>query len=195
METWVFTIVIPLCISTLLKSLNDFMFPKLNLPPGPKNVPFVGSFLWLLKPFSEIEPILRNIHVKYGPIVTLPIGSRPAIFISDSSLPYKDLVQNRRCFRGLSQDPPVNKVLSSDHHNITSAVYGSTWCLRRNLTAEILHPSRLRRYSPAWSRVLEVLVSRLKAGSESGEAVRVVDQFQYAMFCFLVLMCFGDKLE
>ena len=38
-------------------------------------------------------------------------------------------------------------------------------------------------------------MSRLKAGSESGEAVRVVDQFQYAMFWFLVLMCFGDKLE
>ena len=42
---------------------------------------------------------------------------------------------------------------------------------------------------------MEILTSRLHAGSESGEAVRVVDQFQYAMFCLLVLMCFGDKLE
>uniref|UniRef100_A0A803Q8T9 Cytochrome P450 n=1 Tax=Cannabis sativa TaxID=3483 RepID=A0A803Q8T9_CANSA len=28
-----------------------------------------------------------------------------------------------------------------------------------------------------------------------GAAVRVIDHFQYAMFCLLVLMCFGDKLE
>ena len=38
-------------------------------------------------------------------------------------------------------------------------------------------------------------MSRLEAGWKSSEVVRVVDQFQYAMFCLLVLMCFGDKLE
>ena len=42
---------------------------------------------------------------------------------------------------------------------------------------------------------MEILTSRLQAGSESGEAVRVVDQFQYAMSSLLVLMCFGDKVE
>lgn len=27
------------------------------------------------------------------------------------------------------------------------------------------------------------------------EGVRVVDHFQHAVFCLLVFMCFGDKLE
>ena len=42
---------------------------------------------------------------------------------------------------------------------------------------------------------MEILTSRLQAGSESGRPVQVVDQFRHAMFCLLVLMCFGDKLE
>ncbi|CBI26433.3 unnamed protein product, partial [Vitis vinifera] len=91
METWVYNIVISLCVAALLKSLYDFIFPKLNLPPGPTTVPFVGNLLWLLKSFSELEPILRNLHAKYGPIVTLQIGSRPAIFVSANSLAHRTL--------------------------------------------------------------------------------------------------------
>ena len=94
METWVFTILICLCIAVLLKSLHDFIFPKLSLPPGSKTVHFVGRLLWLLKSSSNLEPILRNLHAKYGPIVTLQIGSRTASFISDISIAYKALVQN-----------------------------------------------------------------------------------------------------
>ncbi|XVE62352.1 hypothetical protein DITRI_Ditri06bG0111300 [Diplodiscus trichospermus] len=33
------------------------------------------------------------------------------------------------------------------------------------------------------------------SNSKNGEPVRVVDHFRYAMFCLLVLMCFGDKLN
>ena len=33
------------------------------------------------------------------------------------------------------------------------------------------------------------------SNSKTGEPISVVDHFQYAMFCLLVLMCFGDKLN
>lgn len=39
--------------------------------------------------------------------------------------------------------------------------------------------------------MLEILLNRL---AEDG-LVRTVRHFQYAMFCLLVLMCFGDRLE
>nr|GMC63757.1 cytochrome P450 89A2-like [Ipomoea batatas]GMC65608.1 cytochrome P450 89A2-like [Ipomoea batatas]GME11283.1 cytochrome P450 89A2-like [Ipomoea batatas] len=44
----------------------------------------------------------------------------------------------------------------------------------------------------AW--VLGVLVRKLLK-ENSGSGVKVIDHFQYAMLCLLVLMCFGDKLE
>ncbi|RVW21609.1 Cytochrome P450 89A2 [Vitis vinifera] len=194
MEIWLF-IIISLCVATLLKSLYDFLFPKLKLPPGPTTVPIIGNLQWLLKSSLELEPILRNLHTKYGPIITLQMGSYPAIFISINSLAHKILVQNGVVFANRPEGP-ANRIINSNQRNIASAIYGPTWrLLRRNLTAEILHPSRVRNYSHARKWVLEVLISRLQGHSESGESVQVMDHFRYAMFCLLVLMCFGDKLE
>lgn len=102
------------------------------------------------------------------------------------------LVENGAIFSDRPQTPLTSKILSSNQHNISSAGYGATWrLLRRNLSSEILNPSRVKCYSHAREWVLNVLIQRVS----KNEVVRVVDDFQYAMFCLLVLMCFGDKLE
>ncbi|RVW21610.1 hypothetical protein CK203_109293 [Vitis vinifera] len=107
METWVYNIVISLCVAALLKSLYDFIFPKLNLPPGPTTVPFVGNLLWLLKSFSELEPILRNLHAKYGPIVT----SKSALVRPSSSTPSPPDLGPRWCrFSLIAQALPTNRI-------------------------------------------------------------------------------------
>ncbi|KAK7842005.1 cytochrome p450 89a2 [Quercus suber] len=86
---------------------------------------------------------------------------------------------------------PQAVTVSSNKHKINSASYGPTWRLfRRNLTSEILHPSRMKSYSHARKWVLDILLNRLRPNTESV----VKDHFQYSMFCLLVLMCFGDKL-
>ncbi|KAJ9678340.1 hypothetical protein PVL29_020494 [Vitis rotundifolia] len=196
LEIWVFLFIVSLCISSLLKSLHDFFFPKLNLPPVPAAFPLIGNLHWLGTSFADLEPILRNLHAKYGPIVTLRIGSRPAIFISANSLAHQALVQNGVVFPDRPAALPASRVMSSNQRNINSSPYGPTWrLLCRNLTAEILHSSRVRSYSHARKWVLEILVSRLRGHSDGFVPVRKMDQFQYAMFCLLVLMCFGDKLE
>ncbi|XP_062147431.1 cytochrome P450 89A2-like [Alnus glutinosa] len=200
METW-FLILISLCISVLL---NRLILAKktqqLPLPPGPFIIPILGRFQWLRRSFSELEPIIRNLHATHGPIITLHIGSRPAIFVANRGLAHKALVQNGAVFADRPPALPISKIISSNQHNISSASYGSTWrILRRNLTSEILHPSRVKSYSRARKWVLDILMSRLISHSttESGNVnpVVLIDHFQYAMFCLLVLMCFGDKLS
>ncbi|RXI08393.1 hypothetical protein DVH24_022537 [Malus domestica] len=171
------------------------------LPPGPRVFPVIGGFLFLLKSFSELEPIIRKLKAKHGPIISLRIGSRPAVFIGDRFLAHQALIQNGAVFADRPRASATNKYSSSNQHNISSATYGPTWrLLRRNLTSEILHPSRVKSYGNARKWVLDILVNRLKTKSQShsegaGAGVRVVDHFQYAMFCLLVLMCFGDKLN
>ncbi|OWM77955.1 hypothetical protein CDL15_Pgr018524 [Punica granatum] len=198
MELW-FVIVVSLCLAGLIKSLLGLLSspssagPK--LPPGPLTFPLIGNFLWLRKSFAELEPILRYLHSKHGPMVTLRLGPRPAVFVSSRSLAHQALVQNGAAFADRPPALPIIKILSSDQHNISSAFYGPTWrVLRRNLTAEILHPARVRSYSRARRWVLDILLDRLRAAGPK-TAVRAVDHFQYAMFCLLVLMCFGDRLE
>ncbi|XP_062104473.1 uncharacterized protein LOC133815679 [Humulus lupulus] len=44
--------------------------------------------------------------------------------------------------------------------------------------------------------VLDILLKRLESDAQSAAVgVRVIDHFQYAVFCLFVLMCFSDKLE
>ncbi|XVE62351.1 hypothetical protein DITRI_Ditri06bG0111200 [Diplodiscus trichospermus] len=199
METW-FVILVTISISLLLKAfLHPFSSSKKlphTLPPGPYTFPIIGNILWLCKSFFEIEQILRNLHLKLGPMVTLYIGPRPSIFVFDRSLAHQALVQNGSLYSNRPTALPTNKIFSSNQHNISSARYGPTWrCLRRNLTSEILHPSRIKSYSHARKWVLEILFDSLQLNAKSGESVQILAHLQYAMFCLLVLMCFGDKLS
>ncbi|KAF3683709.1 Cytochrome 89A9 [Capsicum annuum] len=57
----------------------------------------------------------------------------------------------------------------------------------------MLHPSRIKSYSKARAWVLDILLNQLRGKQD--ESVKLVDHFQYAMFCLLVLMCFGNKLD
>lgn len=57
-----------------------------------------------------------------------------------------------------------------------------------------MHPARLKTFSGGREWVLGVLIQRLLSESRL-ESIKVVDHFQYAMFCLLVYMCFGEKLE
>ncbi|OMP05361.1 Cytochrome P450 [Corchorus olitorius] len=198
METW-FLILLTISISLLLKAfLNLFSSSKKpTLPPGPPIFPIIGNTLWLRRSIiQKFEQILRDLHSKLGPIITIHIGRRPYIFISDGSLAHQVLVQSG----SISSDRPkaraANKIINSNQHNISSAAYGPTWrLLRRNLTSEILHPSRIKSYSHARKWVLEILFDGLKSKAQTGEPVQVLAHFQYAMFCLLVLMCFGDKIS
>ncbi|KDO42606.1 hypothetical protein CISIN_1g031562mg [Citrus sinensis] len=139
-----FIILISIAVAALLKAFIGVIISskyKTNLPPGPFNVPLIGNLRWLLKSFTEIEPILRNLHSKLGPVFTLYVGPRPAIFIADRSLAHKALVQNGAIFADRPPPLPTWKIISSNQHDITSASYGTTWrVFRRNLSAEILHP-------------------------------------------------------
>nr|GMC63760.1 cytochrome P450 89A2-like [Ipomoea batatas]GME11281.1 cytochrome P450 89A2-like [Ipomoea batatas] len=197
MENWVCCLLCSLFAVFFLKSLFALFFsgkPNKRLPPGAFTVPLIGNIPWLRRSFRP-EPVLRDLKSKYGPILTLRPGARPEILIANHSLAHKALVQTGAVFSDRPRSPPSFRLLNSNQRSINSAAYGPTWrLLRRNLTSEILHPSRVKSYSNARQWVLGVLVKKLlKNTSESG--VKVIDHFQYAIFCLLVLMCFGDKLE
>lgn len=194
MEIWLL-ILVSLSVSLLLHLLLRKCSSHPQLPPDPNFLPFLGTIRWLPQGLSGLNTYLRSVHHRLGPIITLRISSRPAIFISDASLAHQALVLNGAVFADRPPAAPTSKITSSNQHVITSGIYGATWrTLRRNLTSEILNPTRVRSYSHARRWVLEILSDRIrKHGSE--EPIVVVDHFHYAMFALLALMCFGDKLD
>ncbi|XP_042521060.1 cytochrome P450 89A2-like [Macadamia integrifolia] len=204
MEFWF--IILSLCICFALKLLLNLILDKkynkrehklklpLPLPPGPFTFPIIGNLFWLSKSFLDLEAILRDLHAKYGPIVTLHIGSQRVIFIRTHTLAHEALVKNGAIF---ASRPPVIGLIRLIHRfDINSLEYGPVWrLLRRNLTTEVLHPSRLKSYAHARKWVLQVLTKKLKVESQSGKAAPVMNHIQYAMFSLLGFMCFGKKLD
>ncbi|KAF0928773.1 hypothetical protein E2562_010652 [Oryza meyeriana var. granulata] len=166
-----------------------------RLPPGPPAVPFLGSVVLLSRVLTDVEPelLLQRLIDRYGPIVSLRMGSRVSVFVADRHLAHKALVEGGAA---LADRPsvPASRLLGENDNIITRAGYGPVWrLLRRNLVSETLHPSRARMFAPARSWVHRVIVDKLR---ESGQAPHdAMDTIQYAMFCLLVNMCFGERLD
>ncbi|XP_074275310.1 cytochrome P450 89A2-like [Silene latifolia] len=196
MEIW-FMIVVTVSIAALINAFLSLFKPKSNLPPGPRSVPILSTVLWLGKSSLEMEQTLRKLRLRFGPIVTIYLGSRPLIFISDRTLAHQALVQHGPIFADRPEPTLTSKIFSSNQHNINTAGYGPTWrLLRRNLTSKILHPSKSKEFSSARKWALEILLSHLKEDDDNKSGVvKVVDHFRFSMFCLLVFMCFGKRME
>ncbi|CAL5434752.1 unnamed protein product [Camellia sinensis] len=169
---------------------------------SPPTIPFLGNMLRLLKSsqdFSNLEPILRRLRTKHGPILTLHIGSWPSVFITTREVAHRALVQNATIFANRPQAIETTKVIFSNHHTVSSAAYGSLWKVLRQNLASVFHPSRLNVYSGgrkwAYNVLKKELLDIVEQPESRNKAILVQDHFQHVVFYLLAYMCFGDKLE
>ncbi|XP_042481058.1 cytochrome P450 89A2-like [Macadamia integrifolia] len=202
MEYSWFRILFSLCLCAaatkiffILLSQSKSKKTKLPLPPGPPSLPIVGSIFLLKRLLIDAESLLLDLSYKYGPIITIRIGSILEVFISSHSLTHQALIQNGTAFNYRPGAVTPGCLLDNTHPDIGSSS-GTRWrFLRRNLTSELLIPSRYKCFGCARRRFLETIDSLLKYHVESGEPVQVVHPFRYAMFSLLLFMCFGEKLD
>ncbi|KAJ4971441.1 hypothetical protein NE237_004540 [Protea cynaroides] len=169
---------------------------KHSLPPGPPRIPILGHIYLLRKFLINTEALLRVLFKKYGPIVTFRIGSSTSIFIASHSLAHEALIQNGAAFN-YRPGPVTPSCIFDNSYTDCGSSTGNRWrFLRRNLTSVVLIPSRYKSFGGARRWVLQVLNDSLfKYHVESGEPVPVGDRFRYAMFCLLLFLCFGEKLD
>jgi cytochrome P450 family 89 subfamily A len=166
-----------------------------RLPAGPPSVPLFGNLLWRRNSAADVEPLLLRLFERYGPVVTLRIGSRLNIFVTDRHLAHAALVGPASVTLSDRLRAAASARLGSTDNRITRADYGPTWrLLRCNLVSETLQPSRVRLFALARTWVRRVLLDKLRESSASSEP-NVMEAFQYSMFCLLVLMCFGERLD
>ncbi|KAB1205279.1 Cytochrome P450 89A9 [Morella rubra] len=204
MEAW-FVVLISLCACVSVKSLFSILFSskttkknelKGKLPPGPRPLPFIGNLLLLPKSMVELRSVIYSLSHKYGPIITLRLGSQPLIFITSYSLAHQALVRNSAAFASRPAMVPVSVVLSNKRKDIGASPYGPTWrVLRRNLISEVLHPTRLKSYSLERKRVLESLIKSFNKCSKNNEPVRLLDHLHHAVFSLFIFMAFGEISE
>ncbi|KAI3813464.1 hypothetical protein L1987_18189 [Smallanthus sonchifolius] len=185
MEAW-FLILASIGLVAIIRSLVFCWRDGKKLPPGPS---FFSSHLLLLtNSIPALQSIVKDLKSKYGPLVTLSIGTHPVVFVGSHSLSHQILIQKGATF---SDRPKMWRI-----GGISSASYGPNWRLfRHNLASNFLHPSHVKSYSWARNWVLGIMIDQLQEQQDAVETVKVVDHIQLAMLRLSVLMCFGEKLE
>ncbi|XP_010059887.2 isoflavone 3'-hydroxylase [Eucalyptus grandis] len=137
-DTWVYI----LSATSLLFLLYLFKLQrssKRNLPPAPPSLPIIGH-LHLIK--EPVHRTLQSLSDRYGPVLSLSLGSRPAVVIS--SVRGRGVLHQER---HRPRQPPrtlAGEIMAYGNTNIGTAPYGPHWRNLRRLTAvEILSPHRL----------------------------------------------------
>ncbi|XP_043691728.1 cytochrome P450 89A2-like [Telopea speciosissima] len=205
MALWLI-LLLSLCLVTTLKFLIDqFSHNKTKktkptnlptLPPGPPKVPIFGHALLLSKYFSAgIGTFFHELRHKYGGIITLHIFSTPSIFISNHSLAHQALIQNGAALAHRPGPVTPSRVLNNNNQDLGSSSDARWRLFRKNLTSEILTSSRYKSFNAARKWALEIITEGLNNQIRSGEFVPVMEHIRYAMFCLLLFMCFGEKLD
>ncbi|KAF7809415.1 cytochrome P450 89A2-like [Senna tora] len=198
MGLW-FYIIASLCVYIFLLQALLSVIRNKRLPPSPPTIPFLGNIFWLLKSsknFADLEPVLRYLRSKHGNMVTIHIGSTPAIFITTHEAAHRALVKNGTLFAGRPWALPTTIVFFPNQHSVSTSQYGPTWRLLRQNLMQIIHPSRLQSYSHCRKSALGVLKNHILADIEMGsKSIAIHDHLVHSMFALLSYMCFGENFD
>ncbi|XP_066324721.1 cytochrome P450 89A2-like [Miscanthus floridulus] len=169
-----------------------------RLPPGPPTLLFLAKFLSLRRSVFDLGPLLRELHARHGPVISLRLLFATHVFVADRRLAHAALVQGGATF---ADRPPVvdpESLFSAGGRDINTSTYGPYWRLvRRNLATEALHRGRVSLFEPARRSACDALVTSLRAragGAAAADTVTLRPFLRRAMFELLACMCFGARL-
>ncbi|KAL1815301.1 hypothetical protein ACET3Z_017875 [Daucus carota] len=148
MEKQISSLVTPfaliLLVFILLKVAKLFRNDKSKLPPGPRQLPFIGNIHQLIG--SLPHHILKDLANKYGPLMSLKLGEVSVFVVSSPEIAHDmmkthDLNFVQRPY-SLSTD-----ILSYHSSNIASSPYGDYWRqMRRICTLEIFSSKSVHKF-------------------------------------------------
>lgn len=162
----------------------------INLPPGPPGYPIVGNLFQVARSGKQFFQYTReDLIPKYGPILTLKMGTRTMIIISSAELAKEALIDKGQVFANRPRENPTRTIFSCDKFTVNASYYGPVWrSLRRNMVQNMLSAARLKEFRVCRDSAMDTLVNRLRAEADSNEGLvwvlknaRFVD-FPYVMF-------------
>ncbi|KAF3781545.1 Geraniol 8-hydroxylase [Nymphaea thermarum] len=161
---WFFALVMCICAY--------FLFPRkpTNLPPGPMGLPIIGSLLDLgRKPNESLFELSR----RYGPIMSLRLGSRTTIVVSTAMAAEEVLQKHDQAFAGRT----VVDAVRTPGHVEGSLVWnqqGPKWReLRRICNMEMFASRRLDASRGRREQKMRALIDHIGAACAEGRPVDI----------------------
>jgi cytochrome P450 len=189
-------------LAFLLSALIFFLTQKTkskshNLPPGPPGWPIVGNLFQVARSGKPFFEYVKEMKAQYGSIFTLKMGTRTMIVLTDAKLVHEAFIQKGALYATRPPENPTRNIFSANKFTVNAAVYGPVWkSLRRNMVQNMLNSTRLKEFKSLREDAMDKLINRLKVNAEKNNGVVVVvKDARFAVFCILVVMCFGLEMD
>ncbi|XP_058729880.1 cytochrome P450 93B16-like [Vicia villosa] len=149
------------------KKSSPLVLPYPNSPPA---IPIIGH-LHLLKPL--IHHAFRDLSDRYGPLISLRLGSARFIVVNTPSLAKEFLKKHEVTFSHRKMNIAINMVVYDDA-TFAFAPYGTYWKFIKKLsTTELLGNRTIGQFLPIRTRELQLFIQTLSKKSKSGESVNL----------------------
>ncbi|KAE8768592.1 cytochrome P450 monooxygenase CYP71U4v2 [Hordeum vulgare] len=147
-----------------------------KLPPGPWNLPVIGSLHHLVATKLPPHRALLSLSRRYGPVMLLRLGEVPNVIVSTPEAAMLVLKTNDLTFATRTSGPTLD-VVGSASEGIIFAPYGEHWRqMRKVCVVELLSAMQVRRIqSIMQAEIAHLLESVAAASSASPSGSTVVD--------------------
>ncbi|XP_062194884.1 cytochrome P450 99A2-like [Phragmites australis] len=162
---------ISLPILVTLLSRKSIPSSKKRRPPGPWNLPLVGSLLHFFKSHPQVA--LRDLANKYGPVMFLRMGQIDTVVIS-SPAAAQEVLQEKDIIFASRPSLLSSEIFCYGNLDVGFAPYGAYWrTLRKLCTVELLSAKMVRQLAPVRDNETLSLVRKIQAAGQGGEPVNI----------------------
>jgi len=160
---------------------------NLNVP-GPKPVPFLGSFLETRK-YGGLHLMYLDYIKKYGKVFAICLGGRPSLVVADPELLKQIMVKDFPNFhnRFLIQQSTSNTSFSKTVLNARD----DTWKRIRNTLTPTFSAGKMKLMVPLIEKACDTLVEKLDKIVDSDQSVDMLDWFSKLTLEVILSTAFG----
>ncbi|XP_031120803.1 cytochrome P450 71A1-like [Ipomoea triloba] len=162
-------------------------------PPGPPGLPLIGN----LHQFDAKNPhlYLTNLAKKYGPVISLKLGSIPVVVISSASAVKQALKTHDKTFSGRPEVTSQQK-LSYKGLDIVFSQYNDHWKeMRKTCNMHLFSPKNVQSFRPIRQQEVSLMLKQISKTAGSPEPINLSDTAMSTAVDFICRSAFGRKYE
>uniref|UniRef100_A0A1W7HBP9 Cytochrome P450 n=1 Tax=Scoparia dulcis TaxID=107240 RepID=A0A1W7HBP9_SCODU len=171
-------------LTTKSKSLN------LKLPPSPLKMPLIGHLHLFLASSKQPYHVLRDLAVKYGPLMHLQLGEVSTIVVSSRQTAEEIFSKQDLNF---SYRPTLTAVeIIGLQKGVAFSPYGEYWRqLKKIFIFELLTPKRVQSFRPVREEEITGLCRWI--ASKEGCVLNLATRVESTMYDIVTRACLGKK--